>query len=138
MGKFLIGIILTSALASPAFADDKSVIQTLDDQWSAAVSRGDAAGVAAMYAKDATILPPDSSVVRGAGIAQFAAGMVAHVSQLKLTAKTVVRLSPNHIQEIGTAAATSKGEKSETSSSTYVVIWRKTGGSWKIITDIFH
>ena len=138
MCRFLLVVILASALAGPSLADDHSLIQALDDQWSAAASRGDAGGVAAMYATDATILPPDNSVVRGAGIQQYAAGMVAHVSHLELTAKTVFRLSPNTIQEIGAAAATAKGSTSETSSSTYVVIWRKTGGGWKIITDIFH
>ena len=126
------------AVAASAVADDTATIQALDDQFSAAANHGDAAAVAALYAPDAIVLPPDNSVVTGAGIRTLFAGMVTQVSNLKLTATDVKRLSADYIREIGVATLTTKGDKPTTASASYVVVWRKVDGVWKLWTDIFH
>ena len=138
MRTFLIAAIGCISLAGPAFADDKATIQALDDQFDAAANRGDATAVAALYAPDATVLPPDNSVVTGAGIHTFFAGMASAITNLKLTAGDVQRLSPDYIREIGVASFTTKGDKPTTVSASYVVVWRKVDGAWKLWTDIFH
>ena len=125
-------------LAAPALADDKAAIQALDDQFSAAANRGDVDAIAAMYAPDAKVMPPDNSVVSGAGIRAVFAGMVAGVDHVKLTANDVQRLSPDYIREIGMAGFTTKGDKPIAVSGSYVVVWRKVDGVWKLWTDIFH
>ncbi len=125
-------------LAAPAFAGDKETIQALDDQFSAAASRGDADAIAALYAPDATILPPDNSVVSGPGVRALFGGMVTQVSNLKLTATEVSRLSPDYIREIGVVTFATKGEKPANVSGSYVVVWKRVGGAWKLWTDIFH
>jgi uncharacterized protein (TIGR02246 family) len=125
-------------LAHPAFAGDKEAIQALDDQFSAAAARGDATAIAALYATDATVLPPDNSVVTGARIPAFFAAMVTQVAAVKLTATEVTRLSEDYIREIGDVTVTTKGEKPVTATSSYVVVWRRVGGVWKLWTDIFH
>ncbi len=125
-------------LAAPAFAGDKEAIQALDDQFSAAATRGDAGALAAMYAPDATVLPPDNSVVTGPGIRVFFAAMVTQATNLKLTATEVKRLSPDYIREIGVSTFTTKGDKPVTVTSSYVVVWRQVDGAWKLWTDIFH
>lgn len=125
-------------LAAPAFAGDKAVIQALDDQFSAAAARGDAAALAAMYAPDATVLPPDNSVVTGPAIRTLFAGMTTQIANLKLTATETKRLSPDYIREIGVVTFTTKGEKPANVSASYVVVWRRVGGAWKLWTDIFH
>ena len=126
------------SLAAPAFAGDKETIQALDDQFSAAASRGDADAIAALYAPDATILPPDNSVVTGPGVRALFGGMVTQVSNLKLTAAEVSRLSPDYIREIGVVTFATKGEKPANVSGSYVVVWKRVGGAWKLWTDIFH
>lgn len=126
------------AAAAPAAADDMTAIQALDDQFSAAANRGDAAAVASLYAPDATVLPPDNSVVTGAGIRTMFAGMAAQVANLKLTATDVKRLSDDYIREIGVVAFTTRGDKPANVRGTYVVIWRRVDGAWKLWTDIFH
>ena len=126
------------SLAAPAFAGDKEVIQALDDQFSAAASRGDADAVAAMYAPDASVLPPDNSVVTGPGIRTLFAGMAAQVTNVKLTATEVRRMSQDYIREIGVSTYTTKGEKPVNVTASYVVVWRQANGAWKLWTDIFH
>ncbi len=125
-------------LAAPAFAGDKDAIQALDDQFSAAANRGDADAIASMYAPDATVLPPDNSVVTGAGIRALFAGMATQVTNLKLTATDVRRLSKDYIREIGVSTFTTKGEKPVNVTTSYVVVWREVDGAWKLWTDIFH
>ena len=125
-------------IAAPAFAGDKEVIQALDDQFSASANRGDATAVAAMYAPDATVLPPDNTVVTGPGIRALFAGMAAQVANLKLTATEVKRLSPDYIREIGVSTFTTKGDKPANVTASYVVVWKRVDGGWKLWTDIFH
>lgn len=125
-------------LAAPAFAGDKEAIQSLDDQFSAAGNRGDAGAIAAMYAPGATVLPPDNSVVTGAGIKTLFAGMASQLTNLKLTATEVTRLSPDYIREIGVSSFTTKGDKPANVTGSYVVVWKRVDGAWKLWTDIFH
>jgi uncharacterized protein (TIGR02246 family) len=126
------------SFAAPAVAGDKDVIQALDDQFSAAASRGDADTVAAMYAPDATVLPPDNSVVTGPGIRTLFAGLATQVSAVKLTATGVTRLSPDYIREIGVSTLTTTGDKPATVTASYIVVWKRIDGAWKLWTDIFH
>ena len=133
-----VGACAMLALAHPSFAGDKEAIQALDDQFSAAAARGDASAIAAMYAPDATVLPPDNSVVTGAHIGAFFTGMVTQVAAAKLTATEVTRLSDDYIREIGDVTVTTKGKKPVTATSSYVVVWRRVDGAWKLWTDIFH
>ena len=130
-------------LAAPTFAaealdNDKATIQALDDQFAAAATRGDADAIAAMYAPDATVLPTDNSVVTGAAIRAYFAGMTAQVTNLKLTATDVKRLSADYIREIGVATFATRGAKPVAVTGSYVVVWRRVDGAWKLWTDIFH
>jgi uncharacterized protein (TIGR02246 family) len=124
--------------AAPASAGDKENIQSLDNQFTAAGNRGDADAVAAMYASDATVLPPGNSVVKGAEIRTLFAGMASQLTNLKLIATDVTRLSPDYIQEIGVSTYTTKGEKPVKVTSSYVVVWKQVDGAWKLWTDVFH
>ena len=77
-------------------------------------------------------------MVTGAGIRALFAGMVTQVSAVKLTATEVKRLSDDYIREIGVSTVTTKGEKPVTATASYVVVWRRVDGAWKLWTDIFH
>jgi len=125
-------------LVAPAFAGDKETIQYLDDHFSALAAKGDADALAAMYAPGAAVLPPDNSVVTGPAIRTLFAGMATLLTNLKLTATDVTRLSPDYIREIGVVTYITKGEKPVNVTASYVVVWRKVGGDWKLWTDIFH
>ena len=127
------------SLARPAFADDKATIQALDDRFDAAANRGDVDGIVGLYAPDATVMPPDNSVVTGPAIRTLFTGILAGgATNLKLTATDVKRLSPDYIREIGVSTFDTKAAKPTSVSASYVVVWRKVDGVWKLWTDIFH
>ncbi len=137
--KTLTSLALTAALlAGPAFADDKQMIQAIDDQFSAAINKGDTTQVSAMYALDAIVLPPGSAPVHKAAIKALFDGMVKQAGHFELKALQVDRLSPDYLREIGTYTLEARTDPSKTQTATYVVIWKRVGGQWKLWTDIFH
>jgi uncharacterized protein (TIGR02246 family) len=138
MRAILLGLLASLSLAGAATADDKADIQALNDHFSAAAHRGDGAAMAALYAPDAVMLPPDNSVVSGPAIGPCLAGLENGVANLKLITTDVVRLSPDFIREVGTASFDTLGDKPANVKATYVVVWKRVGGTWKLWTDIFH
>jgi hypothetical protein len=84
------------------------------------------------------MLPPDNSVVSGPAIGPYLANLEKGVANLKLGTTDVVRLSPDYIREVGTASFDTLGDKPANVKATYVVVWKKVGGTWKLWTDIFH
>jgi uncharacterized protein (TIGR02246 family) len=138
MRLITLGVLAVLSLAGAARADDKADIQALNDQFSAAAGRGDVAAMAALYAPDAVMLPPDNSVQSGPAIGPYLGGLEKGAAHLKLTTMDVVRLSPDYIREIGVASFDTLGDKPVNVRGTYVVVWKRVGGSWKLWTDIFH
>ena len=139
MRAIMLGLVALLTLAGAARADDKADIQALNDQFCAAASRGDGAAMAALYAPDAVMLPPDNSVVTGpAAIGSYLVGLEKGGAHLKLTTTEVARLSPDFIREVGVASFDTLGDKPVNVKGTYVVVWKRVGGAWKLWTDIFH
>ena len=138
MRAIMLGLLAALALAGAAKADDKADIQALNDQFSAAANRGDGAALAALYAPDAKVLPPDNSIVTGSAIGPYQAGFEKIGAHLKLVATDVVRLSPDYLREVGIASFDTRGAKPVHVTGTYVVVWKRVGGVWKLWTDIFH
>ena len=138
MRAILLGVLASLTLAGAAIADDKADIQALNDRFSAAANRGDAAGMAALYAPDAVMLPPDNSVVAGAAIGPYLGSFEKGVANLKLVTSDAVRLSPDYIREVGVASFDTLGDKPVNMKGAYVVVWKRVGGAWKRRPDIFH
>lgn len=138
MRKLIFAAAACAALAGPALADDKADIQAQNDKFAAAANRGDVDAIVSMYAPGATVLPSDNSVVTGAGIRTLFTGMVGGITNLKLTTTDVARISPTYIREIGVVNFNTKGDKPAAVAASYVVVWHKVGGAWKLWTDIFH
>ena len=128
------------AVSSVALAQDKSEIQKLEDQFGAAVNRGDAkAGAAGFYADDAIILPPGAEMIRGKPeIESFWAKAGPGISDVKLVTVDVKPLGNSTAREIGTANFKTTGQTPQEVSAKYVVVWQKVGNDWKAITDIWN
>src|SRR5438128_10162632 len=95
--------------AASAFAQDKATIQKLNDAWTAAFNKGDAAAVAAMYTEDAYVLPPGADMIRGrAAIEAFWRQAVQQLGDAKLTTIEVLPLGPQAAREIGAVSLKSK------------------------------
>jgi uncharacterized protein (TIGR02246 family) len=138
MRVIMLGLLAALSVAGAARADDKADIQALNDAFSAAAHSGDSAAMAALYAPDAVMLPPDNSVVSGPAIGPYLARLEKGAANLKLTTIDVVRLSPDFIREVGIASFDTLGDKPVNVKGTYVVVWKRVDGTWRLWTDIFH
>jgi uncharacterized protein (TIGR02246 family) len=104
----------------------------------AAFNRGDAAAVAGLYTKDASLMPTHSDFVNG----KEAIAMVwqsvfnAGIKQAKLETLEVEGVG-NTLYEVGKYTLTVKnGDIADTGK--YLVIWKKEGSLWKLHRDIFN
>jgi uncharacterized protein (TIGR02246 family) len=124
--------------ATPALANDNAMIQAADDALAAAFNKGDGAAVGAMYAPDATMLPGDNKLYKGADITAFWVGATGALTNLKLTVLETERLSPMYIREISRVEYDTKGANSVHANVTAVVVYKLVDGKWMLWTDIFH
>jgi uncharacterized protein (TIGR02246 family) len=107
-----------------------------------AVRRGDGAAIAALYTEDATLLPPDSEMIKGRGgiEAFWKGGLQMGIKEAVLTSVDVsgggdfayeIGQFAIKIQPEGQALIEQKGK--------YVVVWKKTSdGAWKLHVDIWN
>ena len=117
----------------------KATIEKLNDAFVSAFNKGDFAAVGAMYAEDATALPPGSSMINGrSNIQTFWTQAGQGISDVKLTTVDVKPLGPNSAREIGTFSLMTKGQQSQQVVGKYVVVWQKVGNDWKLATDIWN
>ena len=127
------------SLGSPALAQNKATIEKLNDVWTAAFNKGDAAAVAALYTEDAYVLPPGSAMVKGrAAIEAFWRQAAQQMTDAKLTTVDVLPLGRSAAREIGTVTLKTKSQPPQEVVGKYVVVWRKIGREWKLATDIWN
>ena len=135
----IVVIIGCLSLGSPALAQNKATIEKLNDAWTAAFNKGDAASVAALYTEDAYVLPPGSAMVKGrAAIEAFWRQAAQQMSDAKLTTVDVLPLGRSAAREVGTVTLRTKSQPPQEVVGKYVVVWRKIGRDWKLATDIWN
>ena len=118
---------------------DKATIQALETKIADAANRQDAAGAAAFYAVDATLIGSDGKRFDGrAAIQAWWAGATQGLKDAKLTTVEVIAVGPDLAIEDGTFTATTRGDKPQKVGGTYNMLWRKTATSWEVVTDIAH
>jgi uncharacterized protein (TIGR02246 family) len=127
------------SLGSPAVAQNKATIEKLNEVWTAAFNKGDAAAVAALYTEDAYVLPPGSAMVKGRpAIEAFWRQAAQQMTDAKLTTVDVLPLGRTAAREIGTVTLKTKSQPPQEVVGKYVVVWRKIGRDWKLATDIWN
>ena len=125
--------------ASPAWAQAKSSIEKLNAEWMAAFNKGDAAAVAALYSEDAYILPNGAEIAKGRrAIEAYFKKSVQQLGDAKLKTVDLQSLGPGSAREVGTFNFKTKGDSPQEVVGKYVAVWRKMGGQWKLITDIWN
>jgi uncharacterized protein (TIGR02246 family) len=126
-------------LGAPALAQSRATIQKLNNQWAAALDKGDAAAVAAMYAENAYVLPPGHDMIEGrSSIEAFWRQAATQVGDAKLVTVDVQPLGPRAAREIGTVRLETKAQPPQQIVGKYVVVWRKINGRWLLATDIWN
>jgi len=129
-------LILQIALAQSD--DSRAAIEAANRRFVAALSSGDAAAIATLYATNAQVFPPHSDIVRGPqAIEQFWKGVID--SGVKgATLKTLeVERHDDIAYEVGTYTMAGEGGKA-LDSGKYVVVWKREQGQWKLHRDIWN
>ena len=125
-------------LAQPAHADEvRSAIEAANAQFSAAAAKGDGAGLAALYAADGQVLPAGSDAIRGRdAIQKFWQGALdSGIAGVGLKTVEIFGQSPT-VTEAGQYELSDKAGK-VLDHGKYIVIWRREGGHWKLLRDMF-
>ena len=146
MRKILLGTILIAAFASLAYgqtatASASKAIEANAKAFTEAFNKGDTAAVAAIYATDAKLLPPNGAMIEGRqGIQTFWAGAAS--AGLKLVSLTAIDVTATGTYAVETGKYVSTvpapGGGTSTDEGKYVVVWRRNGRDWKIIRDIWN
>lgn len=130
-------IALLGGTAPLAHAENvRSAIEAADAAISVAAARGDAAAVAAMYAADALVMPAGSEPIRGAdAILKFWQSSLSGIGGVAL--KTVdLFVQGSTATEVGQYELRDKTGRA-IDHGKYIVVWRKEGGKWKLLRDMF-
>ena len=129
-------------MTAPPAPSLKAQIDANNAAWAAAANRGDAAGVAAMYTENATMLPPGMEMQKGRAAIEKTVAAIggSGVRNFALTAVDVAQVGPDTAREIGrfTAEAPAPKKKWVTLSGKYVVIWKQVAGKWLLDVDIWN
>ena len=138
MRTIALAIALVVGLIVPAFAQEAE-IEAVNAKWIDFFNKGDFAGIASLYADDATAFPPGSGMIKGrAAIAAMWKSMAEQVGDPKLTTLDVKPLGPSAAREIGTFSFMTKGANPKEVTGKFVVVWEKIGSDWKLATDIWN
>jgi uncharacterized protein (TIGR02246 family) len=128
----------TACLTQPVYADDvRSQIDAANAQFTAAAAKGDGAGLASLYASDGQVLPAGSDPIKGAqAIQKFWQGALdSGIAGVGLTTVDLFGRGPT-ATEIGQYELRDKAGK-VLDHGKYIVVWRKEGGKWKLLRDMF-
>lgn len=136
-------IIAMAMLALPATAqaqhDDqgKAALKEMAPKWQAAYNAGDAAGVAALYAEDGILLPPNSPPVKGRkAIEVFWAGAIESGGTTELTVQKMYGMGEN-VTEVGAWVATA-ADGSHQDHGSYTLVYKQVEGGWQIVSDMWN
>lgn len=118
-------------------SDVATIIDTNNKKLCAALANGNAAGVAAMYATGARLIPPNMDFVESADIAGYWQGAIdIGVKDATLTSASVEVHGDTAIEVENYTLLGS--DRAEIDNGKYLVVWKNEGGDWKLFLDIFN
>jgi len=118
--------------------DVRGAIAAANQEFVAAFTRGDAAGIATLYTKDGQALPPNNEFVAGKQAIQafWQGAMNMGIKAAKL--ETVeVEDRGDIAYEVGKYTLQGDGGQ-EIDTGKYVVVWKQEAGQWKLHRDIWN
>ena len=131
----------TAAAAADAGADEQAILAQVD-RWLQLVKAKDAAGIAALYAEDGAVMPPNAPIGKGRAAIQQTWASMLQTPGFDLTfvpEQITVSSSGDMALDRGTYKFTAAPNGTAmTDTGKYVVVWRKIGNEWKAAADIFN
>jgi uncharacterized protein (TIGR02246 family) len=124
-------------------AEDEAAIRAVDVEWARAASAGDANALTAVYAPDATLLPPNEPVVQGEAVKKYNADMTNSFSGPFEITTTAVEGRGDLAYVVGKYRATLTPKKAgakplPTEEGKYIEVMKKQpDGSWKIVYEMW-
>ena len=134
----LAAALLAAGSGSAAPAGPRAQIEEANGKFAALLAKGDAAGLAAMYAAGGQLVPPNGDFVSGApDIQKFWQGVMdAGIKSAKLTTLDVT-VRGNVAAETGKYDMNGADGKA-LDSGKYIVVWKREGGRWKLYRDMWN
>jgi uncharacterized protein (TIGR02246 family) len=121
---------------------DELAIRGHVDHWLQLVKAKDAAGIAALYAEDGAVMPPNAPIGKGRTAIQqtWASMMQTPGFDLNIVPEQIIVSSSGDMAlDRGTyRLAVAPNGTAQTDTGKYVVVWRKIGSEWKAAADIFN
>ena len=118
-----------------------NAIRSANQNFMDAFKRGDAAGVAALYTRGATLLPPDQPMMNGTDAIQtfWQGAMNMGIKEAKLETLEV-EARDDLAYEVGGYELTMQSQGGEGTKATgkYVVVWKNQDGRWRLHVDIWN
>jgi uncharacterized protein (TIGR02246 family) len=113
-------------------------IAAVYEKFIAAVERGDANAIAALYTEDAQILPPGGGIVSGRDAlpAFWAATLGMGIKRCSCDTLEVDEDDDTAI-EIGRVTLFAEGDV-QVYTPKYLVVWKRDAGEWRMHRDIFN
>jgi uncharacterized protein (TIGR02246 family) len=133
------------ALAAPAFAHDARMIaEQITQKWVQAVNAGDAAALAALYTKDAALLPPGIATpqIGETSIRKYFDDFIKIARcNLSLLVTESKMLSPDSVFMVGSWSADVLGKSGGAGThltGTYSSIFVREGSDWRCRADTWN
>ena len=132
-----------SAPAKAAAVTDEQAIRQANARWLELIRAKDAAAIASsIYAPGGALMPPNSPAAIGTSAVQQGWQGMFDTPGFALTfepQEIVVSSSGDMAYDRGTYRFSATPESGAiTDSGKYVVVWRKIGGQWRAVADIFN
>jgi uncharacterized protein (TIGR02246 family) len=130
--------LVAGAAAVSSAEDVRTAIEANSKAFTAAVARGDAAAIAALYTSTAQVLPPGGQAAQGRDAIQKAFQGMIDTGATNLTLSTLeVEAHGDTAHEVGTWALRGK-DGAAVDNGKYIVIWKREGGQWRLHRDIWN
>ncbi|MGH9521949.1 MAG: YybH family protein [Terriglobales bacterium] len=135
-------LVLCAVGALAQTSANEKAIRELDKQWAEASMQKNLDKVMAPYADDASMFPPNAPIATGTQ--QIRATWQHFLSDPNIVSvnfgvnKIVVSRAGDMAYDTGWTEIKMKLANPPTQRGKYVVVWRKIGGKWKAVADIFN
>jgi ketosteroid isomerase-like protein len=132
-------MVLAAALSAcaPQTADQSAELAALSDAWENALNAGDIEALAALYADDCVLMPPNEELMTGREAAalefgeMIAAGQTGELETIKVVAAGGVGYhAGTYAVRASDGVVVDRGK--------YLEGWQKIGNEWKIVHDIWN